>query len=93
MPKGNLTRLARNFAGRTPELCFAVASGAGANSDITVTGVKLGRDQLVSVIEVPASTTTLVDRTAASSITADDTIQCTSSTSGNQVLVVYYHLV
>lgn len=93
MPKGSLRRLARNAAGRSPELCFSVVAGAGANTNIAISGIKAGRDQLVSVLEIPASTTTLVDRTAATSITSDGNIQCTSSTSGNGVLVVYYKVV
>lgn len=91
MAKGDLKRLARNRAGRDPELCFTVVAGAGANTNIAVSGAKVGRDQLVSVLEIPTSAS-IVDRTAATSITSDGNIQCTSSTSGNQVLVVWYKL-
>lgn len=89
MAKGNLKKLAANVAGKPRELKFTVASGAGANTDIAISGIKRN-SLLVSVIEVPASTTTLVDRTATTSVTSDGNIQCTSSTSGNQVLVVWY---
>jgi hypothetical protein len=89
MPKGNLRSLGARFAGRPAELSVAVVTGAAANTNIPITGIKT-RDLLVSVLEVPAATTTLVDRTAAASITSDGNLQVTSTTAGNQVLVFYY---
>lgn len=91
MAKGNIRRSAARYAGRTPNLSVAVVSGAGVSTNIAVTGITR-RDQLVSVLEVPAATTTLVDRTATTSITSDGSIQCTADTTGNQLLVLFYSL-
>jgi hypothetical protein len=67
----------------------AVVSGAAANTNIAITGISTA-DKLVGVIEVPAATTTLVDRTSVASITSAGNIQLTQSTSGNQLLVTYF---
>lgn len=88
MAKGNLTKLAARASGRPRELKFTIASGAGANTNIAISGIKRN-SLLVSVIEIPASAA-VVDRTATTSVTSDGNIQCTASTSGNQVLVVWY---
>lgn len=88
MAKGNLSKLAARASGRPRELKFTIASGAGANTNIAISGIKRN-SLLVSVIEIPASAA-VVDRTATTSITSDGNIQCTASTSGNQVLVVWY---
>jgi sugar (pentulose or hexulose) kinase len=88
MAKGNLKKLAANVAGKPRELKFTVASGDGANTNIAISGIKRN-SLLVSVIEIPTAAV-VVDRTAATSITSDGNIQCTASTSGNQVLVVWY---
>lgn len=83
---GDLVDLITELRGLT----VTVATGAGANTNIAVTGITTS-DTLLSVIEVPAATTTLVDRTSTSSITSAGNIQCTQSTSGNQVLVIWYN--
>jgi hypothetical protein len=62
-----------------------VAAGAGANADITVTGIR-GGDILIQVLELPASGAA-VDRTAAATIQAANTIRISAATTGNQVLV------
>jgi hypothetical protein len=80
---------AANASGNPPQLKVAVVAGAGANTNIAIAGLVKGQDALLSVLEVPASAA-LVDRTATTSITSDGNIQCTASTAGNQLLVVYY---
>jgi hypothetical protein len=68
--------------------CF-VAAGAGANSDITVTGIKLG-DQIVSVIEAASAIATLDnERSALTTITADGIIRISASTSGKTLIVIW----
>lgn len=64
-----------------------VVAGALANTNIAIAGISTA-DKLVGVVEVPASAA-LVDRTAATSITSAGNIQCTASTSGNQLIVTY----
>jgi hypothetical protein len=87
--KGNIRKLGARWGGRQPDFSVAVATGAAANTNIAVAGLKTN-DLLIAVIEVPASTTTMVDRTAVSSITSAGNIQSTVTTAGNQVLVFYW---
>jgi hypothetical protein len=87
-------RLAARWSGRPPTLKVGYAAGAGANTNITLTGIKPG-DEIVSALELQPPTAgsgaaIANDRTAATSITAANTIQCTSATTGNQLLVIYY---
>lgn len=74
-------------------LKFAVVTGANANTDITVTGIAT-EDTLVAVVGIDGDNATLastvVDRKAATSITAANTIQCTASTAAERLLVVWY---
>lgn len=79
---------ASRSAGIPPTQKTTLVTGANANTNIAVAGIKKGQDALVSVIEVPASAA-LVDRTAACSITSDGNIQCTASTAGNQLIVFW----
>lgn len=81
--------LAARAAGKPAVLKQVIVAGAAADTNIAITGIKKNEDQLVSVIEVPASAA-LVDRTATTSITSDGNIQCTASTAGNQLIVTYY---
>lgn len=71
-------------------LTVSLGTGAGANTNIAITNIAT-TDTLLGVFEIPAATTTLVDRTATSSITSAGNIQCTQSTSGNQVMVFWYN--
>ena len=82
--------LARNAAGQvaSPFPTGGVAAGAGANVDITLTGIT-STDTLISVIEVDTATGAWLDRTAASSIRIANVIRCTASTAGNSVFVLY----
>lgn len=88
MAKGNLSKLAARASGKPRELKFNVVSGANANTNIAISGIKRN-SLLVTVIEIPASSA-VTDRTATTSVTSDGNIQCTASTAGNQLLVVWY---
>lgn len=71
-------------------LTFSLGTGANANTNIAITGI-VTTDTLCAVFEIPAATTTLVNRTSTSSITSDGNIQCTQSTAGNQILAVWFN--
>lgn len=85
--------LRRFAAGRGVQLQQAHAAGAGASTNITITGIRKG-DDLVSVFELQpptagAGNAIVANRTAATTITANDTIQISVATTGNQVLVTW----
>ena len=65
----------------------ALVLGTTATTDITVTGIK-STDEILSVIEIGTGGATHNWLTAYS-ITADDTIQCTSATDGDKLLVTW----
>ena len=76
-------------------LRYVVTAGAGANTNIPITGIKT-TDVLKIVVEVvdPASAATpvLIDRGATTTITSDGNIQCTSATNttaNHRLLVVW----
>ena len=69
----------------------ALVTGAAADTDITVTGIKKG-DHLIIVLESAATTALLTDRTANTTITADDTIQCSDDTSTDKLVIFWQPL-
>lgn len=73
--------------GELQRLKLSIGAGAGANTNIAIAGIALV-DTLVAVIEVPANAA-LVDRTATTTITSAGNIQCSATTAGNQVLVLW----
>ena len=75
----------------SPFVAAEVGAGALANTAITIAGIETS-DVLISVIEVDASTGAWTDRTAATTITAANTVKCTSSTNGNSLFVMYMDL-
>jgi len=95
MAKGNLDKLARRVAGNPAELCVNVVSGAGSATNIAISGIERN-DLLVSVLELQPPTAASGnavkgDRTAEASITSSGNIQLsTTSTTGNQLLVIWY---
>jgi hypothetical protein len=83
-----------NLTGKGLGLKVAFASGAGANTDITISGIK-PVDELVAVLEVAPPTassggTLVANRTAQTTITAANTIRVSAATTGNQLLVLWW---
>ncbi len=67
---------------------FALVDGAGASTNIAVTGITTA-DELQLVLEVATSTNDPTDRTATSSITSNGNIQCTDATTSDKLLVIW----
>lgn len=97
MPIVSIQKFAARAAGGKP-LGFgrAVVAGAGANTNITVTGIKT-TDVVVSVVELAgpgeaAGVAAATDRTAQTTITATDTIQVSvaTNTSADRRLLVQW---
>jgi len=98
VPKGSLKKLGTHFAGgRPPDLCEVLVTGAGANTNIAVSGVVNGvsrtirpGDQLQSVFKVADASPVFTDLTAQASITSNGNIRVTVDTTGAQLLVKYW---
>ena len=67
---------------------FALVSGAAADTNIAIAGIKT-TDQLICVVESATSTAILTDRTSTSSITSDGNIQCSVATDSDTLLVFW----
>lgn len=72
---------------RLGQLKSAVLNGANANTNIALAGAAVG-DRIVSCVEYVAGVPT-TDRTAATSVTSAGNIQCTASTAGNKLVVLW----
>ena len=72
----------------SPFIASEVGAGALANTNITIAGIETS-DVLVAVVEINVTTGAWANRTGNSSITAANTIQCSDSTNGNSVFVIY----
>lgn len=72
----------------SPFIAAGVGAGALANTDITITGIET-TDTIICAVEIDATSGAWTDRTAATSITATNTVQCTASTAGNSLFVMY----
>ena len=72
----------------SPFVASEVGAGGLGDTDITIAGIATG-DSLVAVIEINATSGAWANRTGNSSITAANTIQCSDSTDGNSVYVIY----
>jgi asparagine N-glycosylation enzyme membrane subunit Stt3 len=74
-------------------LVVTTVAGANANTNIAVTGITTS-DTLVGVIEFTVNTgnltSTVNNRLSTTSITSAGNIQCTQSTSGSVLLVLWY---
>lgn len=94
MPGANLRKFAAKLAGFGAQLNIAFAAGAAADTNITITGIKPG-DEVVGAFEIQPPTAASgnaikTNLTAEIKITANDTIQCdTTATTGNQVLIFW----
>lgn len=75
----------------SPFIAAEVGAGALADTNITIANISTS-DVIISAIEIDASTGAWTDRTSTTSITAADTVQCTQSTNGNSVFVIYMDL-
>ena len=91
-----LRNLAARSGGRPAVLKRAVVAGAGANTNIAVTGLKTN-DLIFSVLRVvdPGATTTasVVDHTAQASIFSDGNLRVSVATNvnaGDRLVVDYY---
>ena len=89
MAETGLPKFKSRLVGKGVHLKSGFAAGAGANTNITVTGIRPG-DQLVAVYELQPPTAgsggaIVAERSTQTTITANDTIQISQSTTGNQV--------
>jgi hypothetical protein len=66
-----------------------ILDGAGADTDIAITGIAVG-DTIGSAIEYVAGVPT-TDRTATTAVTSAGNIQCSAATTGNVLLVEWYN--
>lgn len=85
-------KLTDEFAGF--RMGVGYGAGAAANNDITITGIAT-KDKIIAALEIQPPTassgdTVKSDLTSEISITAANTVQCsTTDTTGNQVLVFW----
>lgn len=95
MPGTNLRKFAAKLAGYGVQFAVGVAAGVGANTNITITGIKPG-DEIVAFLQFPppndTGTTGCFDRTATGKVTALNTVQNTVATNSpaNSVVLVLY---
>lgn len=77
----------------SPFVMASVGAGAGAGktADIDATGIS-ETDDIIAAIEINTTTGAWTDRTSATSITEDDVVQCTASTVGNMLFVMWMDL-
>jgi hypothetical protein len=75
----------------SPFVRAEVGAGALADTDITISGIAT-TDNIICAVEINATSGAWTDRTATTSITAADTVQCTASTNGNSLFVMYMDL-
>jgi len=75
----------------SPFVASEVGAGALADVDITISGIAVG-DVIVAAVEINVTSGAWTDRTGTTSITEADTVQCTASTNGNTVMVIYMDL-
>lgn len=75
----------------SPFIAAEVGDGTLADTDITIAGIETS-DVLICAIEINASTGAWTDRTDTTSVTENDVVQCTASTNGNSLFVMYMDL-
>ena len=94
MAKLDIRKLARHFAGRTPELMVTVIPGAAASTNIAVAGITL-RDGLLAVVQVEdtagVADGVIAELVSEASITSDGNIQLSSTdTSAGGLLILWW---
>jgi hypothetical protein len=97
MPGVNLRKFRAVLGGRGAQIKFGFAVGVAADTNMTITGIKLG-DEIIAAIQVDAPNGTgtalaIANRTSVAKVTAADTIQCTAqatnSPANSQVWVLW----
>jgi hypothetical protein len=80
-----------NFSGRGVENRVSlIATGLAANTDMTVTGIRPGKDYIASVITHPTGAVGVpADDTANVTITAANTIRSTTNNTGRALIVAW----
>jgi len=70
-----------------------VVSGAAANTEITLTGIRPGRDRITAAVLFPKAAEPLPsDLTAGATIAKADKIKFTADTTNGKVLVFWTHV-
>ncbi|KKK88936.1 hypothetical protein LCGC14_2738140, partial [marine sediment metagenome] len=72
----------------SPYIKAEIGAGTTADTDITITGIKVG-DEIISAVQVNTATGLWTDETGDTTITADNTVQSTNSTSNGSVFVIW----
>jgi hypothetical protein len=84
-------RSAANAQGRPFKSERSIGVGAATNTNIAITGIRIGTDLLDTVIFFPKAAEPLPSvLTAEASITSDGNIQCTTTTTTNGRLLVFW---
>lgn len=83
--------LGPRYGGKSPVLMQAQVTGAAADTNIPVAGIKLG-DLLDSVVEHDATSALPTDHTANAKITSDGNIQVSVTTATDPLTVRWYSL-
>lgn len=78
-----------NASGRPYLGKVSVGTGAGANTNIAVTGIRRGTDVLDAVVFYPKEGGAQLDKTSKSSITSDGNVQVTETTAEGKVVVYW----
>ena len=96
MAGSNLKKIGAQLGGRTPDFGTGEAAGAAADTNITITGIRLGDVILLAQQFPPPNDTGTVgvfDRTAVAKVTAANTIQftgqATNSPANSRVYILY----
>ena len=89
------SKLRSRWTGRGVYLRGGFATGAAADTNIAMTGIRIGDEVVFAAEVVPptgAGATLKTNLTAEIKITAANVIQCdTTNTTGNQVLILWLH--
>jgi hypothetical protein len=85
-------RSAATASGRPYQSKVNVVAGGAENAELTLTGVKLGRDLIDAVVFVPKAAEPIpADVTAKTSVFKDGVIKIAENTTGGRLLVYWRH--
>ena len=65
---------------------FNLVTGAAEDTNMAVAGIKT-TDEIISCLELAATTALPTDRTATTSITSDGNIQCSTATTNDKLVL------